>query len=44
MRKTIMGWNRCYRCGKKLSKTEKEYYGNTCEKCENKMAKSFWKA
>lgn len=36
----IFGWlnrnkpGRCIRCGRVLNETEKEYYGNTCEKCE----------
>jgi hypothetical protein len=49
MKRTLLGWlfrnskDRCYRCGKKLTSIEKEYYTNTCEKCETKDAKEFIK-
>lgn len=31
--------NRCRECGNILTKSEKEYYGATCEKCERKSIK-----
>lgn len=43
MRRTLLGWmyrnkqNRCYWCGKTLNKVEREYYDNSCEKCEQKI-------
>lgn len=33
--------NRCSFCGKRLSETEKEYYGNSCEKCESRLQKRY---
>ena len=49
MRRTLLGWlfrnkpNRCYWCGRKLTEIEKEHYDNSCERCESKITKYFWK-
>lgn len=32
-------YSRCHDCGKKLTKQEIHYYGNTCEKCEKRFMK-----
>lgn len=48
MRRTFIGWlrrnkqNRCYWCGKALTEDEIIYYGNSCNKCEEKITYEYY--
>lgn len=35
--------DRCRSCGRKLTPTEKYYYGRSCERCESKDMKRYRK-